>query len=250
MSLTLHATLKGLSGAGGQPISFQGSGPFATSPAGKAALDLNSTLTVAGQTIPIGLIVLGGKGEYLEFAGTYYSLPLSSSTSAAATGASGDAGLMNSLGIHPLDWLTNPQLVGTPAVDGVKTDHLSAGIAVSTLLADVVKLARSEKGFSKTAGSALNSANLSEISSAITASHVDIYSGVSDHVLRRMSLSIAFSVPSVAQSSAGGLKGGSVSFQFDITNLNAPESIKAPAHAQPFSSLLGGSGGLLSGLGA
>jgi hypothetical protein len=245
LSITADVSLDGVSSLHG-PITLQASGPF-TSANGKPAFDLSMTATVSGQTIPLGVLSTG-KGLYLQFAGTYYSLP--AATASASVGASGAAGLVKSLGIKPTTLLTNTKLLGTPTVDGVKTDHLSTQINVNALVALLEKVLKREKGVSGVAASTLNASTLNQLSSAITTATVDLYPGTSDHIARRVAVAFAFTVPTGAASSTGGLTGGSFKFTADITNLNATETIKAPASSQPFSALLGGSGGLLSGLGA
>jgi len=66
---------------------------------------------------------------------------------------------------------------------------------------------------------------------------VDIYTGVDDHALRRLALSVSLAVPKDAQQQAGGLKSGDLRFDLTIADLNKDQTIEAPADALPFSAL-------------
>jgi hypothetical protein len=78
------------------------------------------------------------------------------------------------------------------------------------------------------------------LESAITSAQVDIYTGVSDHIVRRFDLAIDFTVPQIASGAIDGLTGGSLSFDATLTQLGQPQTITAPAGAQPASKLLNG----------
>jgi hypothetical protein len=247
LSLALKADLKGLATFAGKPIVLQLSGPFDVSSAAGAAFDFRATLTLAGTSLPLGLLSTG-KALYLEVAGTYYSLPASVESSLGATGSSGAAGssnLLGRLGIDPLSWVANPQVLGTTTVAGVTTYHLTGQLAVSQLLGDLAKLARHA---SAVAGSSitkqLTPANLTQLASTIESARVDVYSGTADRILRELHVAIRFSIPPAGRSSLGGLSGGSIDLDVTISDLNASEKITAPASSEPFKDLLGGSGGL------
>ena len=66
---------------------------------------------------------------------------------------------------------------------------------------------------------------------------VDIYTGVDDHALRRLALTVDLVVPKDAQKQAGGLKSGQLRFDLTIADLNKEQTINAPAGARPFSEL-------------
>ena len=78
------------------------------------------------------------------------------------------------------------------------------------------------------------------LESAITSAQVDIYTGVADHIVRRVDLDIAFTVPAIAAGAIDGLTGGSLTVDVTLTDLNQPQTITAPAGAQPASKLLNG----------
>jgi len=241
LALNIDAKLNGLSALGGQPVSIVMDGPFSDS-GSSPAFDFDATVTVRGETIPLGLVDAHG-AIYLKLLGTYYKLPVSDS-SAQGQGSSGaDKNLLSSLGIHPLAWLTDPKIVGTATVAGVATQHVSAQVDVSRLLSDAGKIAGNLSGIAgQEASSALSPATLSQVGSAITSASVDVYSGSSDHILRELRLDVAFTVPAGDRSGLDGLTGGSLDIQATLSALNSPETITAPATSEPFSDLLGGGG--------
>jgi hypothetical protein len=248
LALTIDAQLKGLTTLHGQPVELQLSGPFSESAGHGTEFDFSATATVEGSTIPLAVLSTG-TALYLEFGGTYYSLPASVNSalgkSAQSQGSSsGSANVLSRLGIDPLSWLTSPKIVGTTMVGGVSAEHLTAQVDVSKLLSDVGKIASHASGIAgQQAASELSNANLQQVASAINSAQVDIYSGASDHILREFRLAVAFTFPGADQKTLSGLTGGSLTIDTTISNLNAAETIKPPSSSQPFSDLLG-SGGL------
>ena len=249
LSLSLDADLKGISTLGGKPLSLQLSGPF-TDSAGPA-FDFNATVTVSGNTIPIG-IISSGKALYLELAGTDYSMPASVNSAlqreTATSSGGGPSNVLSKLGIDPSSWLTDPKVVGSATVGGVSTEHLTAQVDVAQFMSDALKVVSSNANLAGGSTGELGSINPTAVASAVKSAQVDIYSGASDSILREFRLAVSFVVPQGFQSKLGGLTGGSLDLDATITNLNAPETIKAPSSAKPFSSLLGGGGSLLPGL--
>jgi hypothetical protein len=71
------------------------------------------------------------------------------------------------------------------------------------------------------------------LESAITKAQVDIYTGVADHIVRKADLDIAFTVPQIAAGAIDGLTGGSLTADVTLTDVNQPQTITAPAGAQP-----------------
>ncbi len=253
LALTIDADLKGFKTFHGQPVELQLSGPFSENAGQGTAFDFSATATVEGQTVPLAVLSTG-TALYLEFGGTYYALPASIDSalakSAQSQGATGDSSdMLSQLGIDPRSWLTDPKIVGTTQVGGVATQHLTAQIDVSRLLADVGKIAGHLSGATgRKAASMLSSANLQQVASDINSAQVDIYTGVSDHILREFRLAVAFTIPGAEQSALDGLTGGSLTIDATLTNLGATETITPPSSSQPLSNLLGGGG--LSGLSA
>jgi hypothetical protein len=252
LTLTIRADLDGIKRLGGRPLSLALSGPFTDRYGAAPAFDFGAAVTEDGSTLPVSVLSTG-KTVYLEFAGTYYALPPSvRSTLAKLVRPSGEsvgsANLLTKLGINPVSWLTTPKLVGTTMVSGVETDHLTAQVDVVQLLRDVAKLVTRGSAITGLAslGDALTPTNLGQIASTVTSARVNVYSGASDHILREFSTALTFTIPAAGQRSLDGLSGGSLDLDATITNLNARETITTPSSSEPFSDLLGQSGGLSS----
>jgi hypothetical protein len=250
VSLTINADLDGLKLLDGKPLSLQLSGPFIESGGSATAFDFVATLTVRGQTVPLGLLSASGK-TYLEFGGSYYSLPSSTlgSLHPATTGASGGAGILAKLGVDPLDWLTGLQLAGSATVGGVATTHITGQIDVANVVTDLAKLANDVPGAEgRKISDTLSPTNQAAIAGAVNSSSVGLYVGARDHILRESRIALTFTIPAAGASLLDGVTGGSLALDATITDLNSPETITAPKSSQPLSGLLGGGGGQLFGL--
>ncbi|HLW94546.1 MAG TPA: hypothetical protein VKS25_04130 [Solirubrobacteraceae bacterium] len=246
ISLTATINLDGLKQLDGKPIVLALSGPFQRT-AGKTSADFAATISIGSSTAHLGVDVLPGH-DYLGIDGTFYDLPtgagstlgsLTGGSSGAAGPATGATGLLSSLGIDPHSWLTNPKIVGDTTIGGVQTQHLTAQVDIAKVLGDLEKVIGASGATGSSGTSSITSA-LPLIESAINSAKVDIYTGVSDHILRRFDLAIAFTVPAIAASEFGGLKGGSLSFDVTLTELGKAETISAPANVQPAKDLLNG----------
>ena len=235
VALALKLKLDGIAQLGSKPITLDVSGPFARSAGGQLATDLTATLSIAGSTANLGFDAVDKK-LYVGLGGTFYELP-ASTTPQSALGSTGASGVLSALGINPKTWLTDPHIVGTANVGGVTTQHLTAQVNIANVLNDLSNVVAStgSTGASATTGNAL-----SLVESAITSAQVDIYTGVTDHIVRRFDLVIDFTVPQIAASALGGLSGGSLNLDVTLTQLGQAQTITAPANPQPSSKLLNG----------
>ena len=252
IDVSLALTLDGVAQLDSKPILVELAGPFARSAGGGVSTDLTLTLGAASTHAVIGLDVVDGT-TYVELGGTFYRLgserrssgaggPSGSSGASGASGPGGLGGLLSRLGIDPRTWLTDPHLLGTVPIGGVPTEHLTAQIDVANVLDDLTKLLPDGAAIASGAtgaSSPLVSA-LTALESAITSARIDIYTGVADHIVRRVALAIDFTVPAIAAGALDGLTGGSLDFAATLTQLGAPQTITAPADAQPESKILNG----------
>ena len=76
-----------------------------------------------------------------------------------------------------------------------------------------------------------------------------MYVGKSDHVLRRLSADVSFTIPQKDQAQLQGLTSGSLSFSIEFSNVGQPQTITAPKSSKPISDLTAKLGGLSSALG-
>jgi hypothetical protein len=249
VSLSLELTLAGIKQLDGKPVSLTVSGPFSRS-GHEISTDLTAVVSAADSSATIGFDRVDGR-SYLGLGGTFYDLTQATSTiplkgvtflGSAPVGGSGATGPFGALGIDLRSWITDPVELRPADVGGVRTDHLQAQIDVANVLGDVSKMIAGSGATGASGSSAASNVTslLPLLESAITKAQVDIYTGVTDHIVRKADLEIAFTVPQIAAGAIDGLTGGSLTADVTLTDLNQPQTITAPAGAQPASKLLNG----------
>lgn len=238
LNFTLTATPSGSRTLNG-PLTFTFSGPFQNLGQGKLPQS-NFTLSVQfqGHTGSLGIISTGSKG-FVSLQGTNYELPQSTfqRLEQSFASASGNGGSLGKLGLNPLNWLSNPSVVGDEDVGGVPTTHIHAGINVPAFLNDL------NKALPKLAAQAGNSSvpsNIAQSTLSSIASHVqnpsfDVWTGKSDKTVRRVTINLT--VPTNGQISTllGGLNSLGLGLSVEYDNLNQPQTISAPTSGQPYS---------------
>ncbi|MGA9874192.1 MAG: hypothetical protein WBQ21_00090 [Solirubrobacteraceae bacterium] len=227
------------------------SGPFESTAAGKLprfALQLG--FAAAGHPLQAG-VTSTGSALYVNLAGTWFSTPHSTYTAlqqsyGQATKRASTAKVRStfaSLGIEPSHWLSEPAEVGTATIDGAPTIHLTASVNVSGFLADVSKLSQagSALGLSSSGvpgGSLLTPSAISELAKSITATHVDIYTGKSDHMLRRLEFTATVSSTAQTKSILDGLSSAQLKVLLEFSDINKPQTIAAPTNPESSTQLL------------
>jgi hypothetical protein len=246
--------LKSLQG----PLAFRLTGPFQSQGKNKLPkFDLSLNVSASGQTLNAGAVSTGDKG-FLKLQGKTYALPAQLfsqflkgyAQSSAKSGSSG-APTLHSLGVDPLRWLEHPTNKGEQDVAGTPTVRIGAGISVGNLLDDISKLLgkASSLGLGSTGivPTSLSPKVKQAIERSVKSASVDVYSGKSDNILRRLTLDVKLDVPKDLQSSTAGLRNGELAVDLTIADLNKPQTVKAPANARPLSELTSALGGLLGG---
>ncbi|HEU4701673.1 MAG TPA: hypothetical protein VFS37_04255, partial [Conexibacter sp.] len=150
-----------------------------------------------------------------------------------------------SLGLDPMSWLQDPTVAGTETIDGVETDHITAGVDVGALLDDLnTMLAKlSAQGGLPTGQqlpSRISDSDRQQIEDAIKDARIDVWSSTDDHTLRKLSLALDVDLPR-SSTTLGVL------LSVELTDLNQPQTIEAPATTRPLSELLGQLQGFLGG---
>jgi hypothetical protein len=233
---------------GSQSASFDASiaGPF-QSGGGQGAIpqfDLTGKISGSGGGTPSisfeGGLVFTKSNAYVEFQGTAYQVPtqlfsqlkaIASQSSAGAQGSSQGLGsVLDQLGIKPVDWFTNLQSEGTADVAGTSTDHISGDVDVAKLFTDLHKLGQLSQQIPGQTQS-LSPSRLAKIKDSVKSAHVDIYSGQSDHLLRRLAVSLAIAPP--GGGTGGGASSATINFSLTLSDLNQPQTISAPTNPQP-----------------
>jgi hypothetical protein len=233
-------------------LSVRLGGPFENESAAGGQLPrfaLKLDLDAAGHGLQAGATSTGS-ALFVDLAGSWFSTPASTfkairqGYAQATKGAS--AGKVRStfasLGVEPGHWLSDPVEVGTATVGGVQTIHLTATVNVADFLANVSKL--SQGGGALGLGSSVPgvgspaSTTLSELAKSVKSAHVDIYTGKSDHLLRRLELDASLTGTPRTQAILGGLSSAAIKATLELSDLNKPQTIAAPSNPEPFSQLL------------
>jgi hypothetical protein len=121
--------------------------------------------------------------------------------------------------------------------------HLTANVDTAAFLADASKLSQAagSLGLGSVTGGpagALSSTVVTELAKSIKSAHVDIYTGQSDHLLRRLEVSAIVSGTPQTQTLLGGLKTAHIKVLLEFSGLNEPQAITAPSNPEPPSQLL------------
>jgi hypothetical protein len=234
----------------GQPVSLHLTGPFQS--AGSSQLPrfaLSVDISTGGHTIQAGATSTASQ-FFLELGGTPFVAPASAMAAlragyAQATKTANSAKSKSSfasLGIDPGTWLEKPVNRGSSEIGGEQTTHIQAGLNVARFLADAAKLsgASGSVGLAgATPGSGLLSkAGIAALSSSVSSTRVDVYTGRDDHLLRRLSLSAKILTNAKARATLQGLSSATLSLQLQFTDLNKPQQIVAPRNPRPLSELL------------
>jgi len=244
VDLSLSFTPTG-SGASSKALTLSLSGPFQNAgPSKLPHFSLNVALNAGGHPIQAGATATGSQ-LFVELGGSWYEAPEATYKAieqgyAQATQNSQSRSTFSSLGIEPRKWLTNPSNEGTTNVAGTETYHVSADVNTNAFLQDVSKLSQSAGpvGSAVPGLSALSPSAVSELGHAIHSAHVDIYTGKSDHLLRRLELTAKVGSTTQTQAFLNGASEAEVKLQLQFAELNQPQNITAPPHPKPFSQLL------------
>jgi hypothetical protein len=257
--LRLEAELE-LEGRAGldRPLRIEASGPFRGNPGKLPSADLELKIGAegGGQTVTTGFLSTGDRA-FLKFQDVYYEQ--SRSAVRRANQALGEGrrrrGSLRSLGLNPRAWLVAAVDEGEEEVAGVTTRHLSGRLDVEALMRDLNRFARrSGPAVEGAAGEEppepLSREDMRELAALVEDPTFDVYVGVDDDLIRRVSGRIELNVPEAERSELAELEAGRLVFSVELADVNGDQQIEAPARARRLSTLNGklGSGGLLGGL--
>jgi hypothetical protein len=243
-SLTLSpggsTTLKG-------PLTLSFGGPFQSQGTGKLPQsNFNISFNGFGKSGSLGIVSTGTNG-FITLKGVSYRLPAatfkqleSSFSQFGGTTGSSSSGVLGSLGVDPLNWLTNPSVVGTEQVGGAQTTHIRAGINVGSLLLDLNTILQKASTLTGAAGAsasalkAISAASRQRIASEIKNPKFDVWTGNSDKTIRKLAISLTLPVSGQVSTALGGLSSAGIALQVSYANLNQPQTISAPTNVHPF----------------
>jgi hypothetical protein len=249
-----------------QPITLTGTFSGSEKP---MAFDISMTAALAGQNLPLGMKMTGGKA-WIQFMGTWYEAPaeLMTAMSTATTDpkATSDSLLqvLKTAGIDVNTWITGLKVVGEDDLDGAKAYHLSGNIDISKVVADAMKMSQDKTLQSAIPGmNALGSTGTSlalptgteladlqkQLGTMFQTFTVDVWITKDGYQLRKAAINAKIVPP--AGEDAQGIKDITLKVNFSMAPSDAPVAVTPPAGARPFSELesaLGTLSGMFSGV--
>jgi hypothetical protein len=227
-----------------EPVEVKASGPFEEAGEGELPrFDLSLAIDAQGHSLTAGAISSGGK-FYVELEGSAFVLPSSTMKAleksyAQATKAAGKGSTLSALGIEPSRWLTHPSVKGEPTIEGEKTTEIEGGLDLQALLKDASRLS-GDAGSTGLGGAAggLSPTLISSIAKAVKSATVTVYTGDSDHLMRRLDMDATIVPKGEAEQALGGLTSAKLDLQLGFSHLDEPQEIVAPSKAKPLSNLL------------
>jgi hypothetical protein len=221
----LDLTAKVSASGAGQSFSFDGS---------LIATKDNAYVEYQGQTYEVGTAL------FKKFAQAYER----SASQAQNNQQQSASSIFKQFGVDPSTWLTNVSNEGTTDVDGQDTIHIHGDADVSQIVSDLNKIAQQAGG----ATQSVSPGQLDQLKSAVKSASIDVYSGTSDKLLRKLSLALTVEPPA-----SSGVTSVNVNFLVTLSDVNQPQTISAPSGAKPLTGLLeqfGINGSALGAIGA
>jgi hypothetical protein len=181
-----------------------------------------------------GGLTATGDRAFLNIQGTEYAVPQQvydqfTSTYSRLQGQKGSnpqEGLLQRLNIDLAQWLTDLKNEGTEDVEGQRTIHISGAANVPQIVGDL-------KTIAKDAGNSVGNVDVSQLdqlNGTIKSGDVDVNTGETDKLLRRVGLSLDLKPPAGTPGAPDSLQ---LHLQLNLADVNKPQTIQAPANAQP-----------------
>jgi hypothetical protein len=227
-----------------QPLTLSFGGPFQSRGTGKLPeSDFTVAIGFQGHTGQLGILSTGTEG-FVSLANTAYKLPtanfkqLESGVSAVGGGSSGTSSTLSSLGIHPSDWLADPEVVGSAEVGGTETEHIHGTLALGPLLSDLSKILGKASQVNATAASTIKSitpAEQAKIKGEVRNATFDLYTGSSDHTIRKLTVTATLPITGATSRELGGMTAATISFSLGYSDIGQSETINPPGVSKPYS---------------
>jgi hypothetical protein len=230
------------------PISISFGGPFQSLGKGKLPKsNFNISLSSGGQTAALSLLSTGTAG-YITLQGTSYQMPAAtfqklesgfSQFASSPGGTTTGSGTLSKLGIHPLDWLSDPSVVGSESMGGADTTHIRATVNVASLLTDVNTFLGKASSIGVSGASQLPSSlsadTRTKIASEVQSPTFDVWTGKDDKTVRKLALQMSVPVTGQISTQLGGLSSAGLALTMQYGDINEPQTITAPTSVRPYS---------------
>jgi hypothetical protein len=197
-------------------------------------------LQIGARDYGIELTSVRGR-SYVSLGSTGYPLPADVRRRLVRSSAKGRNGLTRTLeqfGIAPWRWETDRVAAGTARLDGVEVRHVTTDANVGRILRDANTLLGFMRslgitraiGLPNEIGPRARRAMVRSVTKFVAGSWV----GTKDHVLRRSGFDMDFVVAKSRQAAVGGITGGHVAAELNVTQVGKRQRIAAPATLGPF----------------
>jgi hypothetical protein len=218
-------------------------GPFQNSPGGFPQFDLTADINVEGSGQNFGFtgaLISTGDKAFVNFQDTDYQVD-------SATFGNFKSLFLNlqqqnqkqtSPGLDTSKFFTNLSNDGTEDVNGTKSIHISGDVDVSKFI-DTIKSSGATKSLP-------GQAQLEQLQNSVKTASFDVFSSEDSKQLQKIDFNLEFEPPAT---SGGGGETIDVEFSLGFSDLGQPQTISAPANAQPLSALLNKYGINLGSLG-
>lgn len=251
VKLQAKADISGASQLNG-PLTLTLTGPYKSN-GSKAVPNLDWKISAegAGQKFTGGLIFTSSDA-YVSFRGQAYQagpqIFAQIKKSVATSAGTNQQTTLRQFGIDPAKWLDNAKVQDGPSVGGDSTRKVTGDVNVRAMVKDVVKASKSpalrrqlqSSGQQVPAAPNVSDAQIKKIENAVKDASVEVDVD-SANLVRRLSAQVRFEAP---KGSSSSVKGGTVSFDYELTKVGINPTIQAPSNAKPLSQLLGGLGAL------
>jgi hypothetical protein len=229
-----------------QPVQVKLTGPFQSNGKGKLpSLDWQASFSGGGQAVS-GALVSTGDNLFVGFQGSNYEVGKAQVAQInSQLGSQTQGKTLKSFGIDPVNWITSAEDKGDENVNGVDTKHVQAGLDVSKMLNDLNKtIGQAGGAMGQATTQKLTPQQISQVKDVVKNPKFDVYVGKNDGILRRLNVSVDFSIPSSQKSQFQGATGGNITFSLDLSKVGEQQTVTAPPNPKPISQLQGALGGL------
>jgi len=228
------------------PVVFTASGSFSDS-AGTALPSWDESLSIRAHGLLYGAGTTSSADKvYLNVGTTAYPLPdriVATMRSASSEAQNGITRTVAPLSIRPELWTRNLRIVGNEQLAGVDVVHISSEIDAARFFVDAGKFAHTLTALQITSLTGLPRAigptAQAALVRSVTAAKGDLYTGSTDHVLRRAALSMTLAVAPADRKLLGGMTSATITATLDVTEVGAPQQISVLPDQQPYQLALG-----------
>jgi hypothetical protein len=234
ISGTIDITVTGVPRYEG-PVTLSVSGPFDTAAdAGTPQADLSLGIRLRDQIYGASMFLVGND-VLIGLGPTAYTVP--ATLAARIRKPLGDA--RNALGavldvfaIAPERWAARSRVAGNERVGGVDVVRVTAGIDLPAFFDDAAAFARllTSLRFTEIAGlpEVITPAMRAALVRSVTSATGDVYTGASDHVVRRARFDIRLRPSAADRKRLAGVRSMRLVGELGVTDVGAPQKIAAP----------------------